>query len=506
MSARNYILWFGDDPTEDDYREAKNRGLTLDPVDASADIKFASSRAAIFWARSPAKFAWTIEVLEEHILQAIDYGLLIFVVVAEVGQFNEVNRVIAKMVPEGLRERCVVRTMRDAEIAAHEGPNKAAVHDPGPAPRMDLQINPPDLALDEDDILLLRRAFHDCKSISLQIIAGGLSGAKTVIVEAVLLASNAGTSPMPYFAKLHSSGRLIGEMNAFREYAEHHIAWHLRPNFQGERCIYGVRRGILVGNFVQGSESLWVVAREGGGPALIRSLFEETLAMLRKEHLGEVNNNSIASALQAFCRHEKIPQSRVDAAMSIGQVRPSTSLWRNLLGTCPAWRRSALHGDMHGENVRVRKTDAIVIDFAHATTGPTSTDLASLEVWLAFKSVPGEHSDENAWRKEVDSLYAPEALDALFTATEFKCAHRPWLSDCVCEIRRIAKQSVNTVDEYKRVIAICLLRWASFPSEGESPQDKEHDENRRVYAYWLANQLIAACCASSAVDVTTPSA
>ena len=89
--------------------------------------------------------------------------------------------------------------------------------------------------------------FHDCRSIRLEPIAPGYSGADTFIVKATLIDSNAGPEPVPYFAKLGRSDKMQAEWQAFRTYAEHHVQWYLRPNFVPERTTYGVNRGILVG-------------------------------------------------------------------------------------------------------------------------------------------------------------------------------------------------------------------------------------------------------------------
>jgi hypothetical protein len=120
-----------------------------------------------------------------------------------------------------------------------------------------------------------------------------------------------------------------------------------------------------------------------------RALFKETLGVLRQDqHTADpAVHHSVVEPLAGFCKYSRIPPPRVEGAKQFGgEVHSPVSLWRKLLNL-PArqWLRTSMHGDMDANNVRVRKADAIVIDFAHATNGPMCADLASLEVWLAFE-------------------------------------------------------------------------------------------------------------------------
>ena len=148
-----------------------------------------------------------------------------------------------------------------------------------------------------------------------------------------------------------------------------------------------------------------------------------------------------------------------------------------------------MHGDMHGDNVRVRKDDAIVIDFAQADKGPACADAASLEVWLAFQSGGLEVKQWQAW---VENLYRPEVIDSMLegSAAEKGC----WIHGCLSKIRCIGRSCVLGHDEYKRVLAVFLLRHASFEA---NPSDAEADEFSRCFAYWLANRLVISIVAEA---------
>lgn len=501
MVERPKLLWFGRPPTERDVSEAKNRGLVIEEVSASAmpDYKFA--RGIIYWA-TPPHFEATADALEASLTVAIDHGLFLHIVVGSEAQRKDLAAVLSTTLPDG--EAQDHYRLRVQPVDPHEGPQEALMRNPGPPANEDLQIAvQDDVELTDDQRLLLRRAFHNCLSVTLQRISGGFSGAQTFLADARLEASNAGLRPMPFFVKLDASARLREEMEHFREFAEHHIEWHLRPNFVAERSIYGVRQGILVGTFVRASRSLWEVIVDGDGPRHVRTLFEDTLGGLRQETelpQSEVRG-SVVEPLEHICRHDRVPLERIEAARALGgTVHTPRSLWRKLLDLPEQpWRRSAMHGDMHGENVRVRKGDAIVIDFAHACTGPMSADLASLEVWSAFKVCDATALTRAEWRQRIDALYAPEAIDRSLAGALPAPGSDP-IAACVQELRRLAHASVHSTGEYKRVLAVYLLRHATFRADASNSVE---DEFRRTYAYWLANQLVLALCAAQEPQLET---
>lgn len=501
MLERPKMLWFGRPPSEHDLREAKNRGLAIEEVPPGTIPDYTYARAIVFWATT-SFFEATAEALEASIPAAINHGLYLHIVVGSEGQRKDIARVLETGLPN--EQAAGHYRLRVEPVEPHEGPNDALTHIPGPPANAGLEvITPSDCALNADQLLLLQRAFHDCRSIALQRISGGRSGALTLLVDATLRDSNAGPHPMPYFAKLGPSDKLRQEMRRFQEFAEHHIEWHLRPNFVAERRIYGVHEGILVGPFVRASCSLWEAVVAGGGPSYIRSLFEDTLGILRQETEQEHPDafGSVVEPLEQFCKFDNVPLARIDAARALGgQVHTPRSLWRKLLDLPKRrWRRSSIHGDMHGENVRVRKEDAILIDFAQACTGPMSADLASLEVWLAFAVDDGAGLSREQWQQRIEALYAPEAIDPALAGLPLPGRIDAVVS-CLQEIRRLAQASVHCPEEYRRVIAVYLLRHATFPPDEDR---REEDEFRRTYAYWLANRLVVALCAAHEPQMET---
>jgi hypothetical protein len=489
---RPNVLWFGRAPREEHKTEIAGRQMKLHAVTSQhPQVRYA--RAAIFWA-ADTEFDATLDVLERHIVTCIDEGLLVYVVVSDdVAQVTHVTKAIDDLVPKHASERNVI--IRTDAVTPHELANEALLHDPGPVAKEDLAFEGDVSTLTPQRKLLLQRAFSDSSIVKLTPIKAGFSGASTFIVHATVNASPPLPEPMPFFVKLGASGKLLDELTRFRRHAEHYITWNLRPNFLMERSIYGVAEGVLVGTFVEGSKSLAECAQAGGGEKYIAALFDETLAGWRKRADSHKGSNSVVAALAVYDRHTNIPSLRVEEAQRLfgGEVRPPTTLWRRLISAPrQSWQECVMHGDMHGDNVRVRKDDAIVIDFAQADKGPACADAASLEVWFSFQA---DGLDVNQWQSWVENLYRPDVIDSMLegAAIDQGC----WIHGCLSKIRHIGRKCVLGHDEYKRVLAVFLLRHASFEA---NPSDAEADELRRCFAYWLANRLVM----SFAAEVKNP--
>lgn len=481
---RPQVLWFGQAPSLEHAKEIQNRGMQLKVVsEHMPSMKFA--RAAVFWA-ADTQFEATLGMLEAHITACVDQGLLAYVVVSDVAQTTYATQTIDKLVPKHAADRNVM--VRNDEMPPYELANEALLHDPGPVANSDLKFEGDVSSLHPNHELLLRRAFHDSTVVAFTPIKAGFSGAKTFIVHATVNASPPLPEPMPFFVKVGEAPKLLDEVARFRLHAEHYVTWNLRPNFLAERSIYGVSDGVLVGTFVEGSRSLAECARSGGGEKYIEALFAETLGGWRKRADVHKGRSSVVAALSQYDRHEKIPEERVAQARLLfgGEVLNPMTLWRRLLSSPrDGWKECVMHGDMHGDNVRVRKDDAIVIDFAQSARGPASADVASLEVWLAFEP-DGIHNDRTQWKTWAEELYRPAVIESMVNGVV--SGGPTWIHGCVASLRKIAKASISAgADEYKRVLAVFLLRHASFES---AARNVEEEEFRRTFAYWLANRLV----------------
>jgi hypothetical protein len=488
MMERPQLYWFGKPADAKEIELVEQHGFKLVVHRKGDTPDFWHARAAIFWGMD-AHFAAATVCLRDFAKAALDDGVHVVAVVsgAKDGELLlDANKQLSDVDRYGARKSHY--RVLSAPVELHEVLHLLLVHNPGVPRNTNLQICG-EVEIDEESRFLLQRAFHDCGAVLLEPISPGFSGADTFIVKATLTNSNAGPEPRPFFAKLGRSDELQKEWSAFREYAEHHVPWYLRPNFVPERTTFGVTNGILVGTFVQNSFSLAQAVREPNGARHIESLFHETLAGMRRQRrtTTSAEAKSAVGVLRDFCKREKVPTERWQAAAAMfggEEVDPDT-LWWGLLGL-PAreWVRSAIHGDLHGENVRVRKEDAIVIDFAHAGTGPACADLAHLEIALVFDLGEQDLMGE-AWRRVIAELYSPKAVAASVDDPRSEIG-TTWIHAAVAQVRSLVLGSVQDAEEYMRVLAVYLLRQASYPA---NKKDAENDEYRRTFAYWLACRL-----------------
>jgi len=146
-----------------------------------------------------------------------------------------------------------------------------------------------------------------------------------------------------------------------------------------------------------------------------------------------------------------------------------------------------MHGDLHAENIQVRGTDAILIDFARVRRrGPLVADPACLEASLVFGVWGEQGKDKNAgWHELVDRLYSLENLRRP-PPPAIEPLPREWLWNAVRQIRLIAFGAQLDFREYRLALAICLLREARF----SLPASAVAEEARKAYAYVIAERLV----------------
>jgi hypothetical protein len=374
----------------------------------------------------------------------------------------------------------------------HSLAEKIARHDAGPRPHSALKI---EVAGDREpvrevDEILFKRAFAHCSRIVLEELSGGLSQARVFAVHMTVHTSNAGAWPQPAFAKLDRRDKIEKEYSNYREYAERYIPFGLRPNIHDR--ILGAERSLLVGNFVDRSESLWNLARRNLAGRAVTSLIEETLGGWRDQaYVQDPVDGSVAEAMikTGILRPDRLKPRYAEDAGRLGiTTEPATTL-DQLRASTQRYRTAPAHGDLHGENVRVRNDHAIVIDLASiVASAPLTVDLAALETWLAFQLPPECDAlkyEDAVWAAEIDRLYAPEAFlhpPGPCDPTSRFC----WMSTVVRQLRRmgIAIQSCST--EYQAAVAAQLLRrcqWDDGPAA---------DRFRRTKGYAVAARLARA--------------
>jgi hypothetical protein len=487
MSAisRNAVYWFGASPTDEEQLEFKQRGLVIRIFANNAAIDFNVARAVVYNARPPGVPAASAQL--NRLPTALDHGLMVFLLAAD----DAIQAHLLKEVPNAARYGHLMALVRSrtGSVPSYECAENIARHDVGRHAKMDLQIHLPlNVKLKKDEEFFVRRAFSDCAVVSLEPLTGGRS-ATTFAAQATLIASEVGPRPLPFFVKIDEASKILTEVNNYQLFATNHIPWYLRPNLDSSRCLYGLTHGILVGSFVEQSESLWQAVLNGKGPRYIHALFEDTLMGWRSQaYRHPPLKGSLINSLSYVFNWEKVPSQTVHQAKQHGTVLTPKELWEQLINLPEQrWRNAPMHGDMHAENVRVRNNDAIIIDLANARTGPLCADVASMEVWLAFEIPTSEKQipDRAVWTQVVRELFKPtEVTRPPGLATND--LGLDWLSACIRQTRMIAGAICECDTEYPTAIALHLLRWAQYLDDSGD----EEEVYRRGYAYFMGSQLV----------------
>lgn len=469
---RTRVIWKGKERWA--LTEFAQRGLFVqnDAADAFKDLATVRALAIHQEDGDPSSVE---QLLRESGADLLNHGVSIFGIAANDLAAGALRQAA---VSAGFAESVYIRTAPpDHEIA-----EKIARLQPGPAANRSLEITGAAAStLSVTARLFLQRAFFDCSSISIEPLTGGRS-ASVFSVHARFTDSVVGPRPLPFFAKVDSRDKIDSEGFNYRFYAEHFIPFNLRPNLDPKRCLSGKDVGILVGNFVEKSESLIDAARRGHAQTALFSLFDNTL---RGWRLQATSSQGIVPAMSGVFSAAKllaIPD-RHPEARRLGATKTPQEL-EALLKALPIrpYLSAPMHGDLTPFNVRVRGHDAILIDLAHTKQGPLVADAASLEVGLAFEA--GDDTDDKGWSELMDTLYSRDCLLRPPVPPREPRA-REWLWSSIRQIRVVALAEEVSPFEYATALAIYLLRRAMFPA------DSPADGFRRAYAYVLAERLIS---------------
>lgn len=357
-------------------------------------------------------------------------------------------------------------------------------HPAGPRPNLDLIFD--ETSLNErfgpdhhaERVLLLKRAFWNCDNLRLTFLDGGLSGAPVCKAYATLSAGQVprGQTGKPYphlyFIKIGPRKKIIDEYDQYCSKVLEYVPFHLCPRLRKDRCNLGSTQGILVGDFVEGTESLIDCARGGRCGHAIANLFDKTLAGWRKQALED--ERPLASHLAEKWFREGtaaplvVPPERAKIVERLGGevgIAPLREIFDRFASTKPLY--APAHGDLHATNILVRHGDAIIIDFEKLRANyPLTYDPASLEGGLLV-----EGFIENLKRKKRKNSVTPkklvEELRALYNLSVFQHRTHPlchrgslaeWYYDCVNQIRTLSWSSENVSGQYALTLALCLIR------------------------------------------------
>ena len=373
--------------------------------------------------------------------------------------------------------------------------NFVLMYPPGsaPAPVQNLTIQPTSVQgnLSGPREILLRRAFSDCSEVHLIPMKGGRSAGVVVYrAHAQLRGGVEGEWPQPFFVKIGPRRKVFDEYMNYEWRVDPYIPFHLGPQLVRDRCCLGAYEGVIVGDYVDGSECLTDCACQGRATAAISCLFDKTLAGWH--HRAQSENSRPISALLARLFPPTMPLARFTRARELGATQSLPQL-RRLFDRCTSTPVlvGPIHGDLHAKNVRVRATDAIVIDFFSHRNSPPLADAASLEASLL---VDGFDKDERApteWMTSIEKLYQNSPSKQATPHGSPKDASS-WFYSCVAQIRRYARQWECQDHQYAAALAAALLRKAT-----KDAYAIEWKASRHAAAYVFAERILMAAFGSA---------
>ena len=350
----------------------------------------------------------------------------------------------------------------------------------GRAPRLDLRIESDNVKLEPDCKLLIQRAFHDCQDVHLFPMLDGMSGVLVFRATATL-------SPgvhLQYFVKLGDRNEIFTEYFNYVENVRPFIPFHLGPHLDYDRCCLGSDKGIIVGDFVNESESLHNCACDGRATHAIASLFNQTLSGWYLQ--AKQDSRSISTLLTPLFP-KTIHPNRFNSAKKLGAKKKLEELLEVIekIHSSPVLV-GPIHGDLHAKNVLVRTTEAIVIDFHKFSKNyPLVYDAACLEVGLL---VDGFAQDKKratkTWLKTVKPLYCTTNL-YIVPACDHPKNPSSWFYNSVRQIRIHARQMEREENQYAIALVVALLKKACKDIEVTLKE-----EGRRASAYYFAEQIL----------------
>lgn len=332
-------------------------------------------------------------------------------------------------------------------------------------------------------------------------LARGKRSLDVFCVDALLERSEVGPRPLPFFIKIAAAKDVEDELKNYHRYAEFFIPFYLRPNLDRKRCASNGRLSSIVGNFVEDSQPLRSVLRSNPGPGILFSLFENSLKgfRLQPSETHETREGLLEEFIKGRSRASEVPPKVSALARRLGLKESPTQLEASLCSKLNSEKCKLCphHGDLHCGNVMVRGNDAILIDFSAVKDGPSTADLAAIEVSLLFGTddvdQPGEYE---SWKKLVDEVYQ-ELLHPKPPLAERTPGPHSWLRRAVREIRHVTLGCDCSVREKSAVLTAYLIRFARLPiEEFEDKGLRKIALDRHAYALVVAGRIVRSLLAS----------
>lgn len=509
---RSQVLWLGPAPTKTMFAEFESRRLRITVTEGPvSDQDLALSRAIVF-SFDEKKKGESIGLIQQYAPQASEHGLLVVVHANKVAtermlQGHIPNALVSDLPEEFERFIDFPRPQFSLKRPAHELAELAARHPVGPyfSGPANLEVKGK-LPEKESDIFLLRRAFGDCRSITVSPLTKGLSGARVLVVYAEFPEGEAAPYPLPYFAKIDIRKRILREYAAYDRFVTRYIPFSQRPNCEPRRCFVGLADGILVGDFVDDSMALSDLVKRAGARSIIHSLFDDALRGWRQQAFYSNQRIPFAAIRSGIMDPRRIKNTNFEAAKEFGAAKSPKELTAVLDAAGNyEYRSGPVHGDLNTQNIRVRNGEAVLIDFYKSRAGALAADLASLEIAICFSMEADTAWDVNdqkhyedsprftEWQSHIDKLFAfvPDQFGMVPPLQEQPCAHN-WMWSACRQLRLMAHYIEPKEEAYAYLLAAYLLRTAMFPENEKELEPHTPNAIVRGYAYCCAERILSA--------------
>jgi hypothetical protein len=334
------------------------------------------------------------------------------------------------------------------------------------------------LIFDSSIEVLLRRAFWDCSKLSVEKLPGARSGAKVYRVHAELGDGVLGEVTQPFIIKTAPRDEIVSEYGNYEAKVHPYIPFHLGPHLDYKRCCLGAKDGLLVLNYVTESETLLRCAGEGRSLAAIACLFDRTLFGWHRQ-AREVLVPFAEPLTERFPTN--IDAERAALARTFGATLGAEEL-KGLFSRCISTPVlvGPVHGDLHATNVRVRGSDAVIIDFRTQDNFPLLFDAATLEVSLLVEGDFRQDIQPREWFDAVKPLYEGR-LFACLAPQPAPSSWSSWFYASVRQIRGYARQWECGNGQYAAALSLALMQKAEKDSNATEPE-----ATRRAGAYVFA--------------------
>lgn len=505
---RRQVLWIGPRPRKTVLAQFEQRQLTINVLkDALSDQDLAVSCAVIFCFDEKNK-GHSIGQVKKYAAKAANHGAVVIIHAHDEGEIKTLQAHILEFPEVHARFPDFPRPIRyfSVDRPAHELAELAARHPAGPAFNSQLEIKGK-LPEKESDVFLLKRAFGDCRTITVEPLTKGFSGARVLAIFAEFAEGEVAPYPLPYFAKIDTCKHILREYEAYDRFVTRYVPFSQRPNCEPKRCLLGLEDGILVGDFVDDSVSLADIIRPNGARAIIHSLFDDALRGWRQQAFRRNERMSLSEIRNRIVDPQRIKAAHIATAKTFGKTMGATDL-TDLLDDSGrhSYRRGPMHGDLNTQNIRVRNGEAVLIDFYKSDIGPLAADLASLEVAICFSIeadtpwIEGQEQESyiqsdrfTEWRRHIDSLFTfkPGEFGMVPPLQEQPCVHG-WMWSACRQLRLMAHYLEPNEDAYACLLATYLLRMAMFPDDDSKIKPDTPDATIRGYAYFSAGRILSA--------------